>query len=962
MDKDIYFLKLDKKLIFGDANGQINKNLLMDFNIKLKNDNIINLYDILVHLNKNTDQTINGNYSIIIKNEKYIIKNIELNVEYQLDNLLIKFFKQIEEKLYLINNIHIKKLILINDNIPYQARLIIQQATLINGMDIIHTIDANKALRFYVEKLGVIPSKSKYISTIIKYDKSLDIAIYTYNPIRKLFHITKENPNILDELNIIIKEKDYMILDKARQKKTFVKIKNFLSETIKDEMGKQNFEEVKQIYIFNGEKKQELNKYIFLGASNSLKFVRTVQCVVIFKIIDDMEKYPEIEEYEEEEKDHEEEEKEHEEIEHEENEIFEEEEMKKEKNIDKIDYISINGCNYYLQQEKTSILLDIELPFEGCFYTNIPLQLYHQEINNHSVLITVYFEQINYYYMSLNFNFCNSIEFIFYKSIPIIEFNSEIYKKIDYEENFEYNEIVKRLCLINIDREKIKTNIVPLLCLDISNQYNSCTVIIGENYKIFSYFIKNTYITKSVKMDLYKYIKDAEILNSKLSLNDLKINSKKLNNLYFNVKMYMLYFEKFFKYGNKNKFNNMNIFIAFAKFKLFSDIFVPDSNKPIFYFDEIHLNKFKKVMEHLEKFHEKCKALIKNDDLLIGKLYLTASIALEDYLNSVDYSGLNEELIDLINFKEKETIYYSGYENNIEFILNFNKDSFLYPIFLQFNSGFSKFEGLSTYMLSKLTLQHIKIDLIKSLEQYGIRIFFKTKYFANTNLNTSITLYNEKTTFGKKLSEKEILTINDINFHKRTSISFLQKYERFVHLKKTLNKNEENYIDSPRNYIDFSENKLRQLVSINNEQKSEIGESLEYFLTNGNNDLIDNLFHYSGDSHNFEKLFKIDIMLEKSNEKLISTLKTIPKTPQSEENKEESQKNEISGNNSNIKYESLIKKENISKEIRKTEYAKYIEAKNKLINENPERKFTFEINTIRSYKFDYFTHKFVPDD
>ena len=92
----------------------------------------------------------------------------------------------------------------------------------------------------------------------------------------------KENSNILDELNVLIKEIDYIILDNSRQKKTFVKIKNFLSETIKDEMGKQNFEEVKQIYIFNGEKKQELNKYIFLGASNSLKFVRTVQCVELF--------------------------------------------------------------------------------------------------------------------------------------------------------------------------------------------------------------------------------------------------------------------------------------------------------------------------------------------------------------------------------------------------------------------------------------------------------------------------------------------------------------------------------------------------------------------------------------------------------------------------------------------------------------------------------------------------------
>ena len=43
-----------------------------------------------------------------------------------------------------------------------------------------------------------------------------------------------------------------------------------------------------------------------------------------------------------------------------------------------------------------------------------------------------------------------------------------------------------------------------------------------------------------------------------------------------------------------------------------------------------------------------------------------------------------------------------------------------------------------------ITLNQIKLDLIKSLPKYGIRIFFDTDYIATTYLNTDITVYNEK--------------------------------------------------------------------------------------------------------------------------------------------------------------------------------------------------------------------------
>ena len=89
-------------------------------------------------------------------------------------------------------------------------------------------------------------------------------------------------------------------------------------------------------------------------------------------------------------------------------------------------------------------------------------------------------------------------------------------------------------------------------------------------------------------------------------------------------------------------------------------------------------------------------------------------------------------------------------------------------------------------------------------------------------------MYNECKNFGKKLDTNELLSSTDNNFHKRTTISFLQKRERFCHFKKIFNKNELEYLNSPRGYIDFIDNQLKILSLKNNENKGGIGETLEY--------------------------------------------------------------------------------------------------------------------------------------
>ena len=255
-------------------------------------------------------------------------------------------------------------------------------------------------------------------------------------------------------------------------------------------------------------------------------------------------------------------------------------------------------------------------------------------------------------------------------------------------------------------------------------------------------------------------------------------------------------------------------------------------------------------------------------------------------------------------------------------------------------------------MISKITLQQIKLDLIKSLDLYGIRIFFQTIYFADTVLSTGITIYNEKRLFDKKLSNEDLLTKNDTNFQKRTSISFLQKHERFSHLKKIINKNEPEYIDSPIGYIDFSLGQILFLSSKNDIQNSGKGEVIEYFLSNGNRQLIDNLYQCRDKNFNFKNIFNIDLLLYPANKQLINELKNIPEDKKKEQ--DNIIKSTINNKIDNSKYSINYSKKNFY-------YTdEYIEAKNKLKNEDKFRKFTFARNTIIRCKL--VNNELIPDE
>ena len=103
----------------------------------------------------------------------------------------------------------------------------------------------------------------------------------------------------------------------------------------------------------------------------------------------------------------------------------------------------------------------------------------------------------------------------------------------------------------------------------------------------------------------------------------------------------------------------------------------------------------------------------------------------------------------------------------------------------------------------------------------------------------------------------------------------------------------------------------------------------------------------------------INIMLGKTNENLINLLAAIPKSLEYlkiNEKKDDNNDNKVGQR----KQKNLAEEQNKIDENKILEIDKYIEEKNKMINENTFRKFTFERNTIVGYTYDFVNHKFIP--
>ena len=131
-------------------------------------------------------------------------------------------------------------------------------------------------------------------------------------------------------------------------------------------------------------------------------------------------------------------------------------------------------------------------------------------------------------------------------------------------------------------------------------------------------------------------------------------------------------------------------------------------------------------------------------------------------------------------------------------------------------------------------------------------------------------------------------------------------------------------------------------------EKGELGESLEFILTNGNRDLIDNIFNLK-ENKNLKELYEINLFLESNNRNLISKLKEIENSMGNlDYNKGNSIQREDENDSNNIH----IKKhfENIDSDFEKR--------KIEMIRANLIKKYTFERNTIQKYRI--FDGKLVP--
>ena len=165
-----------------------------------------------------------------------------------------------------------------------------------------------------------------------------------------------------------------------------------------------------------------------------------------------------------------------------------------------------------------------------------------------------------------------------------------------------------------------------------------------------------------------------------------------------------------------------------------------------------------------------------------------------------------------------------------------------------------------------------------------------------------------------------------------------------------MNKTEKDFINSKRGLINYDENIVYILASKKDITKGEQGEALEFILTNGNSDLIDNIFKCNEDC-DLKELYDINIFLSSTNDDLIQKLKKVPNEELISENIKENN-NKIHLNN--VKNKTIYEINNTIvediKEKDKDSDDEFETRKIEMICANPIIKYTFEKNTIQEYK------------
>ena len=817
------------------------KNTLFDYNISIDN-NIIDVHTVLRLI---TNEINNKEYNIEYINDIYFIQ-YKNSKELRLDTILEKLF--IKMKSIVQDSIKIKMkdvFIVFEKDIPNNLKIIMKTVGLFCEINIINIIDLTSSIKYYLEYKKI--SFPNCFSVFFKKDEFIMLSVFKKR--KKIYkaYILEDNYDKNNEKNVIKEDKeDYLILNHKTNENIFQKYLNIINIQMENDIGKQYFD-IKEIYLFENLKNIKLLKYICYGTLFSKNYPIILEYQIILKFLDYNEK----------------------------------------KN--KLSKIILSQIEYSISKSIIKLIIEDIIPYKDCFYKTLDLTMNIEGTFNddyYNIPITIYFNEVNYFYGLINAFYNNSQEIIFYKTFPEIIFNNQ---KINYEEKFEEDTLFKRINLINIDANNLQIKgIHQNTIYEMIENYNQNNLIIFDSkLNVISYYDQS--ITKIIqskisinrKFEVISIFKISEIMKSNLTIEDINKNYKKeiikatgyLNDIYIINCI-------------KKDYNLMDeydiiIFKSYYTVKLFNKIFPFSQNLNV----DVKMKSelFQQLFENLESFEQACKII--NDKKVESLLYGSACIALlkiaEDKDKIKEVKG-QKKLLDLIDFS-KDSIYKDAMENNKYFINKLKKNSFLFIYLLQFNSSNSNIciendenisKNIKVNKISMITLNQLKYDLYKSLPKYGIRLFYNSfDDFATTILNSSITLFNEINIFGKALSINELSIKEDLYYKKRVCLSLILKHERFCHIKKIFNKNETDYLNSPLGYLKFDTNEIKYLVDKFNNKKGEIGESFEKLITNDRRELITSLFKIN--NINMEKIYNNEIWIKETNNDLINELERI---------------------------------------------------------------------------------------
>ena len=134
---------------------------------------------------------------------------------------------------------------------------------------------------------------------------------------------------------------------------------------------------------------------------------------------------------------------------------------------------------YSINQKRLEIIIDdYDISFENCFYKNIKITSIDNNQFSIDNIITIYYNQKNFYCCLKDFENSSSSEFIFFKNFPKITINDRY--NVEIEEKFEKNQNFKRINILNVNREKIKLNGNPLIFYNIFDSSKKRAYKIGK--------------------------------------------------------------------------------------------------------------------------------------------------------------------------------------------------------------------------------------------------------------------------------------------------------------------------------------------------------------------------------------------------------------------------------------------------------------------------------------------------